>query len=143
MQHIVDIVLLFKFYFIQTLNRWLSEEKMLTKLSIVKEWRNPHNENTMYGENQLKALWDDSTYTLCPLFLDYPLDSCPKNKKLTFAKANELRKVRVAKEVNFLYINIYLYLYMDKYICTYLSSYKTALFFRAAKKGSKRSPDRE
>lgn len=55
---------------------------------IVKDWGNPHNENTMYGENQLKALH-------CVHYFWTP------TRFRTFAKANELRKVRVAKEVNF------------------------------------------
>ena len=50
---------------------------------------------------------DQFTYALCPLFLDYPMDACPKNEKLIFAKASELRKARIAKEVLFYYLSKY------------------------------------
>lgn len=81
--------------------------KMLHQIPVVKEWQNPNDENTMYSDSQVKALWDQSTYALCPLFLDYPMDACPKNEKLIFAKASELRKARIAKEVLFYYLSKY------------------------------------
>lgn len=65
----------------------------------MREWKDPHHENTMYSDSQVKALWDESIYNSCPLFLDYPVDECPSTEKIKFNKAMEKRKERVAKEV--------------------------------------------
>lgn len=42
---------------------------MLHQIPVAKEWQNPKDDNTMYSDSEMKALWDQSTYGLCPLFL--------------------------------------------------------------------------
>lgn len=72
---------------------------MVRQIPLIKEWRDIKHENTMYSDSQLLALWDDSVYLACPLFLDYPDSEFPTYEKLKFKKAIELRADRVAKEV--------------------------------------------